>query len=109
MRYEIEPTAYAIRVYEDSSDQYVAVAQARIYGDRCWISSISSPKFFTVGTELLFKAMDELGVLTLEGYMSRVMSRALRMSLKSLVTISHKGTCAGREMDWIIVTKPKLS
>lgn len=107
VRYEVEPTAYALRVYEDDGDNYVACAQIRTYGDRGWVSSISSPKLFLILGEQCDALMDDLAAVTLEGYMSRAMARAVRVAArgKADVSVSHSGSCAGRQMDWVVLRK----
>ena len=108
MRYELEPIEYALRVYDEHPDNYVAVALVRRYGDRAWVSSISSPKLFLVITHGQFESfLEELGVVTLEGYMSKAMARAVRMASRGWAKfeITHYGAEAGREMPWIVISR----
>ena len=107
MRYELEPIEYALRVYDAHSENYVAVALVRRYGDRAWVSSISSPKLFWIITHgQLESLLQDLGVVTLEGYMSKAMSRAVRMASRDLAKfeITHYGQEAGREMPWVVIS-----
>ena len=105
MRYELEPIEYALRVYDAHEDNYVAVALVRRYGDRAWVSSISSPRLFTAMPEYFDAFMDELGAVTLEGYMSKAMARAVRIMSRGWATfnITHYGKEAGREMPWVVI------
>ena len=105
MRYELEPIDFALRVYGEHEENYVATALVRIYGDRAWVSSISSPKLFDIVTNgKLGDLLQGLGVKTLEGYMSKAMARALRMKSRGLAgfEITHYGECSGRQMPWIV-------
>ena len=107
MRYELEAISYALRVYDAHSENYVAVALVRRYGDRAWVSSISSPKLFLVITHGQFESfLEELGVVTLEGYMSKAMARAVRMASRGWAKfeITHYGQEAGREMPWVVIS-----
>jgi len=108
MKYEVEPTQYALRVYEDdATEDYCAVATIRVYGDRGWMSSISSPKLYRALPEHFAGLMDKLGLLTLEGYMSKAHARAVRMSCKTWAKfeITHYGDCAGRQMPWVVISR----
>jgi hypothetical protein len=51
--------------------------------------------------------MDKLGLLTLEGYMSKAHARAVRMSCKAWAKfeITHYGDCAGRQMPWVVISR----
>jgi len=108
LRYELEPIEYALRVYDEHADNYVAVALVRRHGDRAWVSSISSPKLFWIVTHgQLESLLEELGVVTLEGYMSKAMARAVRMASHGFAKfeITHYGSEAGREMPWIVISR----
>jgi hypothetical protein len=103
MRYELEPNQFVLRVYDKHPENYVATALIRVYGDRAWVSSISSPRLFDAIAEHFISFLDELNVVSLEGYMSRTMARALRIKAKGWATYEETdhGTCAGRVMSWI--------
>lgn len=107
MRFELEPTAYALRVYDAHAENYVAVATVRVYGDVGWMSSISSPRLFEALPEHFESLLDRLGVRTLEGYMSKAMARAVRMASRNwaVFEIKHYGQCAGREMPWVVLSR----
>ena len=106
-RYEIEPTQYVIRVYSDDATDYVASATLRVYGDRAWMSQISSPKLYGPLFADLNAIMDKLGIVTVEGYMSDAHARATRMAARghAQFEITHRGTCAGRQMPWVIIRR----
>lgn len=105
MRYELDPIEYALRVYEDHSTNHVATALVRVYGDRAWLSNLSSPRLFQALPEHLLEFLDRLGVVALEGYMRPVMARAARMATRghASFTVTHRGMCAGRELDWVVI------
>ena len=108
MRYEVEPNQFIIRAYEEGEDYtYVASAIIRKYGDRGWMSSISSPKLFKLIIEHMDSVFDDCGVTTFEGYMNPAMARALRIGVKNKAkfSISHWGVCSGRKMPWVILSK----
>ena len=106
LRYEIEPTQFVLRVYDDKSqDNYVASALIRTYGDRAYMSSISSPRLFDAMPQHFDDLMERLGLVTLEGYMTKAMARAVRMASRgwALFTVTHTGMCAGRQMEWVVI------
>lgn len=106
MRYELEPTTYAIRVYDQHPENYVATAILRVYGDKGWVSNISSPRLFEMMSHMV-ELMDRVGIATLEGYMSRAMARAIRMASREWASfeITHYGNCAGRNMPYVVVRR----
>jgi hypothetical protein len=110
MRFELEPIEYTLRVYDDHAENYVAVALVRVYGDRAWVSSISSPRLFEAMPEHFSAFMDQLGAKTLEGYMSKAMARAVRMASRNWAKfeITHTGQMAGREMPWVVLSRKEL-
>jgi hypothetical protein len=108
LRYEIDANQYVLRVYDESSpDNYIASAIVRVYGDRGWVSSISSPRLFEALPEYFNQVMEKLKIVTMEGYMSKAMARAVRMSSRTWAKfeITHYGQCAGREMPWVKLSK----
>lgn len=110
LRYEVEPTQFVVRVYDESSpDNYIASATVRVYGDRGWMSQISSPKLFEALPKYFDDLCNKLNIVTLEGYMSKAMARAVRMKAHSWATyeVTHFGNCAGREMPWVILSPLK--
>ena len=108
MRYEVEPITYVVRVYDDDRpDDYVASAMIRKYGDRGWVSSITSPRLFDALKEHFSEFLDKLGIVAVEGYMSEPMARALRMKAPQWAEfyIARRGICAGRTMPWVVLSK----
>ncbi len=110
MRYEVEPITWSLRVYDETrtnDDDYVASALIRRYGDRGWVSSISSPRLFDAIGEHFNALLDQLGVVCLEGYMSETMARALRMKAHGWADyyVARRGICAGRTMPWVVLSK----
>ena len=111
VRWEVEPIHYVVRLYHPSHpDNYIANAHVRIYGDRGWMSNIIGASFYDVladNVPALLKACG--GIRTLEGFMTKVHARALRMRLrgKAKVEVTHTGMCAGREMPWVVVSAHK--
>jgi hypothetical protein len=114
VRYEVEPITWALRVYDDArtnDDDYIASALVRKYGDRGWMSSISSPRLFdALATPGQFaEFLDRLGVVCVEGYMSESMARALRMAASRYswcdFYVARRGLCAGRTMPWVVLKK----
>jgi len=103
VRYELAADQYELRVYDKHPENYVAVALVRVYGDRAWVSSISSPRLFDALGEHFISFLDELKVLSLEGYMSKAMARALRSKARgwALYEETDHGVCAGRTMAWV--------
>jgi len=111
MKFEIEPNQYVIRVYDDEHpDNYVASALIRVYGDRGWMSSIIGPRFYELLRDHLNEILDQVGVRTLEGYVTESHARLMRMMCRGHAefSISHRGMCAGRRMPWVIFSKEKL-
>jgi hypothetical protein len=107
VRYELEPNQYVLRVYEEHAENYIASALIRVYGDRAWVSSISSPRLFEALPQFFDELLDRLQVTCLEGPMSRAMARAVRIASRSwakfeVVRISK---CAGRNMEWVVISK----
>lgn len=108
MKYELEANQYVLRIYEDDAEEtYVAVAQVRVYGDRAWVSSISSPLFYKAMGQYFNEWLDKLGVVCFEGYMSKAHARAVRMACRTWgkFEITHYGGCAGRQMPWVVVSR----
>lgn len=108
MRVEVEPITYAVRVYDDDRpDDYVATCLIRKYGDRGWMSQISSPRLFEALAEHFNKALDSIGVVCFEGYMSEPMARAVRIKSHGWAeyNIERRGICAGRPMPWVVLSK----
>lgn len=103
MRFELEQNQYVLRVYDKHPENYVATALIRVYGDRAWVSNISSPRLFDAIAEHFVALLDKLGAVSLEGYMSKAMSRALRIKAKGWAHYEETdyGTCAGRVMAWV--------
>jgi hypothetical protein len=115
MRYEVEPITWALRVYDEPGlrahdEDYVASALIRKYGDRGWVSSISSPRLFSVFTDHFEEILDIVGVSCFEGYMSEPMARALRIRLGSArwaeYYVARRGICSGRTMPWVVLSRP---
>jgi len=114
MSFELEPNQYVVRIYDEQhTDNYIASALIRTYGDRGFMSSISGLGFYDGLVFHIEAMMKQLKVETLEGYMTPSHARLLRMRLHSAdsgdVTVSETvGKCAGRTMPWVVVTcKPK--
>lgn len=107
MRFELEPIAYALRVYDQHPENYVATALVRVYGDRAWVSSISSPRLFEALPEHFNALLAQLGAVTLEGYMSKAMARAVRIASRGWARYeeTHVGQCAGRSMPWVVLSR----
>lgn len=112
MRYEVEPITWALRVYDEARanpDDYIASALVRKYGDRGWVSSISSPRLFDAIGDHFNALLEQIGVVCLEGYMSEVMARALRIQASKHAWcefyIARRGICAGRTMPWVVLSK----
>ena len=114
MRYEVEPITWALRVYDEPGlraheEDYVASALIRKYGDRGWVSSISSPRLFSVFTDHFEEILDAVGVTCFEGYMSEPMARALRIQASKHpwcdFYVARRGLCAGRTMPWVVLSK----
>lgn len=115
MRYEVEPITWALRVYDEArtnDDDYIASALVRKYGDRGWMSSISSPRLFdALSVPGAFdEFLDRLGIVCVEGYMSESMARALRMQASKQKDwcdyyVARRGLCAGRTMPWVVLSK----
>lgn len=107
LRYELEPTQFVLRVYDDDGDSYVASATIRIYGDRAWMSQISSPRLYQAMPEYFEDLLDRLNVVSLEGYMSKTHARAVRLASRGWAKfeITHMGKCAGREMPWVRISR----
>ncbi len=107
MRYELEPNQYVLRVYDDHAENYVASALIRVYGDRAWVSSISSPRLFEAMPQYFNEFLDRLNVICLEGPMSRAMARAVRMASREWANfeITRQAKCAGRMMPWVVLTR----
>lgn len=107
MRYELEPTQFVLRAYEGSDENYIASATIRVYGDRAWVSQISSPRLFEAMPAYFDQFMSRLGVKSLEGYMSKAMARAVRMACRKWADfkITHEGECAGRTMPWVVLSR----
>lgn len=110
MRYEVEPITWALRVYDEARtnpDDYIASALIRKYGDRGWISSISSPRLFDALCLGFDAFLDQLGIVCVEGYMSESMARALRIKAHDWADydVARRGVCAGRTMPWVVLSK----
>jgi hypothetical protein len=110
VRYEVEPITWAVRMYEDGRpDDYIATALIRKYGDRGWMSQISSPRLFdSLAIPGRFnELLDQLGIVCLEGYMSEPMARALRIKSHGWAEyyVARRGLCAGRTMPWVVLAK----
>lgn len=107
MRYELEPNQFVLRVYDGSDENYIASATVRTYGDRGFVSQISSPRLFEAMPAYFEQFMDRLGVKTLEGYMSKAMARAVRIASRKWAqfSITHEGDCAGRTMPWVVLKR----
>lgn len=106
-RVEYEANQFVVRVYDSHPDNYSSSATIRKYGDVGWMSQIIGKGFYEAAREpgVLKKLMDDVGVKTLEGYLTDVHARAMRMALKRIaeVSIRHRGICGGREMSWVVV------
>lgn len=110
MRYEVEPITWALRVYDENranADDYVASALVRKYGDRGWISSISSPRLFDAISSHFNAFLDRLDIICVEGYMTEQMARALRIKSHGWADyyVARRGICAGRTMPWVVLSK----
>jgi hypothetical protein len=107
VRYELEPNQFVLRVYDKDQTNYVASALVRVYGDRAWVSSISSPLLFKALPEHFNDLLDRLKVVCLEGPMSRAMARAVRIASRDWAKfeILRSSICAGREMPWVVLSK----
>jgi hypothetical protein len=110
LRYEVEAHSFTLRLYESGAkDNYCASAQIRRYGDRGQMFSISSPRLFDAMAEHFDQLMLELGLTTLEGYMSKAMARAVRIKSRGWASynVTHIGRCNGREMPWVVISQLK--
>ena len=108
MRFEVHAKEYGLWVYDDDADpdNWCASAIVQVYGDRAWISCISSPLLFKALPEHLVAFMDKIGVVTLEGYMTPAMARALRLKCRGFANfeITHTGKTFRGELPWVIIT-----
>lgn len=105
--FEVEPTQFAVRIYGEHRDDYIAGCTVRRYGDRGWMSQIIGPKFWTAMRVHFPDVMRACRVRTMEGYMTKAHARLVRMALRGSelkFDIGHEGECAGRTMPWVIVS-----
>lgn len=106
MRFEVAPTQYALRVYGDHADDYIAGATIRTYGDRGWMSQIIGARFYEALRDHFLEILAAANCKTLEGYMTDAHARLLRRLCKGRASfgITHRGMCAGREMPWVVLS-----
>jgi hypothetical protein len=111
LRFEISPSTFDFRVYdsEKSDMTYIATATIRTCGEIGWVSQISNPVFFDVILENLDVILDMLHITSLEGAMSPIMARSLRMKVKNRgqLTIHSPHKYDGRLLPWVSLTKLK--
>jgi hypothetical protein len=104
VRWELEPNAFALRVYGEHPDNYVASAVIRTNGDRGWISSVNGERFYDAIAEHADEIMQRCGVSNLGGYMTEAHARLAIRRLGDRAEITARGLCADREMVWLVVT-----
>lgn len=99
-------TGWSVRVHEDETDsEPVASCQARLVGDRGLIYGIQGSGFYQAFDEFMQKAR-ELGMKTVEGYVSRAHVRLLtRQFGADRVRVTHVGEpTEGFRWPWVVVS-----
>ena len=76
-----------------------------VHGDRGIPFLINGPGFYRVMKEHGAELMKELGVKSLEGYVTDAHAELMRQALKGVAEITDRGrgTMAGLDMVWIVV------
>lgn len=98
------PYGWSVRVYEDESDsEPVARCEVHAVGRRGIVYSIHGSGFYTAFESFLQQARD-LGLETVEGYVSRAHMRLLQRLYGDRVTHTHVGeTDLGTRWPWVVV------
>lgn len=96
-----------VHVVLGGSPNYPASCSVFRYGDRGFIYGLNGRAFYAYFGQpgKVTEVMAELGVRTLEGYVTAAHERAMRTGLRRSATVerTHEGTMDGRPMVWIVV------
>ena len=109
-RYEIVQRSASVilfPLYQPSAVNFGACFQVVRYGDRGFAYSISNPGFYDAmaGDRLLAPIMRDLGVRTLEGYVTPAHARLMAIAFRQQadVQITGEGEMQGHNMCWVVV------
>ena len=107
-RVEILPRQYSVVVFDEHAPvNYVASCQVFVYGDVGCMYTINGKRFYDALADRVTvqNLMRDLGVKTLEGYVTPAHSRLMKFALRRAATVEevHTGMMAGHEMVWVRV------
>ncbi len=108
MLFKLVERQASVIVFEDQADiNYCASCQVFLYGDVGLMYGINGVKFYELMAEQGPQVMAELGVKTLEGYVTKAHARLMRIAVKRVadVTVRHEGMMAGHPMVWVVISR----
>lgn len=105
---KIIPRQYSVVVFDGpDSVNYVSSCQVFRYGDVGCMYTINGGRFYDALADraMLETLMGNMGVSTLEGYVTKSHARLMRIMLRDSATVEirHTGQMAGHEMVWVVV------
>lgn len=105
MNFKIVERQASVLVFDKDEINYTASCQVFTYGDVGLMYGINGRKFYELMAEQGPQVMEQLGVKSLEGYITKAHARLMRIALKKVATldIAHTGMCAGHEMVWVVI------
>ena len=105
--YEISTRVIQVRIYDrPDTDQYSACFQVYLDGDKAFIHSLIGRAFYTNIADMIKPMMKQVGVKTLEGYMTRPHAEVMKKVLEKIVDVEivGPGRTAERDMVWVKLT-----
>lgn len=106
MRYAVVDRQCSVLIFKDHSEiNYVSSCQIFTYGDVGIMYGINGHQFYELMSKQGLDVMNEIGVTTLQGYVTAKHARLMRMALRDIATVTeaHRGMMAGHEMIWMII------
>ena len=95
-------------IYGNDPITYQSSCQVFVYGDKGFMYSINGDGFYKAWIQpgALTSLLQQLGVQSLEGYITKPHARLMRLALRHVgnVVIESHGKMAGHDMAWIKVT-----
>jgi hypothetical protein len=107
LRIEYENSEVTLRVYGGHPDNYVAFARISVEGDRGILKNAIGTDFFVALSGSFEEILERCNVRTLEGYVTPVRARMLRMQARGRAEFEqlHTGISNGREMVWVVLSR----
>lgn len=108
-RVDILPRLHSVVVFDEHNPvNYIVSCQIFTYGDVGLIFTLNGQRFYDCFGRpgVLQKLFDDLGILTLEGYVTPAHARLMAFASRRVANVeeTRRGRMAGHEMIWVRIT-----